>query len=299
MIHTPVADLEYLEDGDPAGTPVVLVHGFPDIPATWEQVVPRLAPGLRIIRPYQRGSGGSRVRPESWDDAGGAQVAALATDLLELLDGLGLDRVVLAGHDWGARTVHAAAVLAPERVAAVVTMATAYGPMHHLNAAERFTEAERAWYRDWLGTDGGAERFAMHPAAFIRRCWADWSPSLYLAEADLRAVLRGTETPQFIEAVVHYYRHGTGAAAGRPRYRQAQARLDQWPRIEVPATFLYGLDDGCEIAAAGRGNAAMFAAAYDPVQVARTGHFIPRERPDAVAAAIARQLSGGASGEQP
>src|ERR1700742_803691 len=194
LIDTPVAELEYAEDGDPAGTPVVLVHGFPDIPATWEQVVPRLPPGLRIIRPYLRGYGGSRVRAEAWDEAGGAQVAALATDLLDLLDALSLDRVVLAGHDWGARTAHAATVLAPERISGLVTMATAYGPLHHLNAAERFTEAER---------------FAMPPRAFIRRCWAEWSPSLLLAETDLQAVLRGTETAQFIEAVVHYYRHGT------------------------------------------------------------------------------------------
>src|ERR1700761_2003815 len=98
LIHTPVADLEYFEDGDPAGTPVVLVHGFPDIPATWEQVVPQLPPGLRIVRPYRRGCGGRQVRPEAWGEAGGAQVAALATDLLDLMDGLGLDRVVLAGH---------------------------------------------------------------------------------------------------------------------------------------------------------------------------------------------------------
>jgi pimeloyl-ACP methyl ester carboxylesterase len=290
LIDTGVAELEYLEDGDPAGFPVVLVHGFPDIPATWEQVVPRLPPGLRIVRPYLRGYGGSRVYPDAWAQAGGAQVAALATDLLDLLDRLGLDRVVLAGHDWGARTAHAAAVLAPERVTGLVTMATAYGPLHHLNAAERFTEAERAWYRYWLCTDAGAERFAVHPAAFIRRCWAEWSPSLLMAEADLRAVLRATETAQFIEAVVHYYRHGTGAAPGRPRYAAAQARLDQWPRIEVPATFLYGLDDGCEIAAAGRGNADMFAAAYDRVELPGTGHFIPRERPDAVADAITRHL---------
>src|ERR1700760_1266264 len=115
MIHTPVADLEYLEDGAPHGRPVVLVHGFPDIPATWEQVVPRLPPGLRVIRPYLRGYGGSRVHPDAWADAGGAQVAALATDLLDLLDGLGLDRVVLAGPHWGARTGHAAAALAPVR----------------------------------------------------------------------------------------------------------------------------------------------------------------------------------------
>src|ERR1700759_3212493 len=161
LIQTPVAELEYLEDGDPHGRPVVLVHGFPDLPATWEQVVPGVPPGLRVIRPFPRGYGRSRVRPEAWDDAGGAQVAALASDLLDLLDALGLDREVLAGHDCGARTAHAAAVLAPDRVTGLVTMATAYGPLHHLNAAERFTEAERAWERDRLGKAAGAERFAV------------------------------------------------------------------------------------------------------------------------------------------
>ena len=97
---------------------------------------------------------------------------------------------------------------------------------------------------------------------------------------------------------MHYYRHGTGAAPGRPRYAAAQARLDQWPRIEVPVTFLYGLDDGCEIAAASRGNADMFAVAYDRTELPGAGHFLPRERPGAVAEAITRHLRGDGSAEQ-
>jgi pimeloyl-ACP methyl ester carboxylesterase len=293
LIQTPVAEIEYLENGDPGGRPVVLLHGFPDIPDTWDEVISVLPPGLRIVRPYLRGHGGSRVRPASWEEAGGAQVAALATDVLDLLDVLGLGQVLLVGHDWGARAAYAAAVLAPERVTGLVAMATAYGPMRHLNAAERFTEAQRAWYRYWLCPDGGAETFALHPAAFIRRCWADWSPSLYLPEEDMRQVLDGVRTAQFTETVVHYYRHGTGAAPGRPRYDAAQARLDTWPRIDVPASFLFGMDDGCEIAAASRGNADMFTRAYDRAELPGTGHFVPRERPAAVAAAIAQRLGSG------
>ncbi len=290
LIQTPVAELEYLEDGDPGGRPVLLLHGFPDMPATWDEVISVLPPGLRIVRPYLRGYGGSRVRPASWEDAGGAQVAALATDLLDLLDVLGLGQVLLVGHDWGARAAYAAAVLAPERVTGLVAMATAYGPMRHLNAAERFTEAERAWYRYWLCTDTGAQTFALHPAAFIRRCWAEWSPAFYLPEDQMRAIIRAAGNEQFTEAVVHYYRHGAGAAPGRPRYAQAQDRLDEWPRVDAPVSFLYGVDDGREIAAAGRGNANMFTQAYDRSELPGAGHFLPRERPDAVAAAIRLRL---------
>ncbi len=290
LIQTPVAEIEYLEDGDPSGRPVLLLHGFPDIPATWDEVVSVLPPGLRIIRPYQRGYGGSRVRPASWTQAGGAQVAALATDVLGLLDVLGLGQVLLVGHDWGARAAYAVAVLAPERVTGLVTMATAYGPMRHLNAAERFTEAERAWYRYWLCTDTGAQTFTLHPAAFIRRCWAEWSPAFYLPEDQTQAIIRAARNGQFTDAVVHYCRHGAGAAPGRPRYAEAQARLDEWPRIDAPVSFLYGVDDGCEIAAAGRGNADMFTQAYDRSELPGAGHFLPRERPDAVAAAIRLRL---------
>jgi pimeloyl-ACP methyl ester carboxylesterase len=290
LIDTPVAEIEYLEDGDPGGRPVVLLHGFPDVPATWDAVIGLLPPDLRIVRPYLRGYGRTQVRSDEWNQAGGGQVAALATDVIDLLDALGLDQVLLAGHDWGARTAHAVAVLAPERVDGLVTIATAYGPMRHLNAAERFTEAERAWYRYWLCTDVGAETFTLHPAAFIRRCWADWSPSLYLPEDEMRPVLRGADNPRFAETVVHYYRHGTGAAPGRPRYAAAQARLDTWPRIDVPVSFLFGMDDGCEIAAASRGNADMFTRAYDRSELPGTGHFVPRERPAAVAAALAQRL---------
>ena len=290
LIQTPVAEIEYLENGDPGGRPVVLLHGFPDIPATWDEVISVLPPGLRIVRPYLRGYGGSRVRPASWGEAGGAQVAALATDVLDLLDGLGLGQALLVGHDWGARAAYAVAVLAPERVTGLIALATAYGPMRHLNAAERFTEAERAWYRYWLCTDTGAQTFALHPAAFIRRCWAEWSPAFYLPEDQTQAIIRAARNDQFAEAVVHYCRHGTGAAPGRPRYAEAQARLDEWPRVDAPVSFLYGVDDGCEIAAAGRGNADMFTQAYDRSELPGAGHFLPRERPDAVAAAIRLRL---------
>ena len=144
-------------------------------------------------------------------------MAALATDVLDLLDVLGLGQVLLVGHDWGARAAYAAAVLAPERVTGLVAMATAYGPMRHLNAAERFTEAERAWYRYWLCTDAGAQTFALHPAAFIRRCWAEWSPAFYLPRRSRRGPSSGPPgTSSSPRRWCACSRRGTGAAPGRP-----------------------------------------------------------------------------------
>jgi pimeloyl-ACP methyl ester carboxylesterase len=291
MLRTAVADLEYVDDGPAGGTPVILVHGFPDDPTTWDRVVARLPAGVRAIRPYVRGHGGSRVRDDA-PDARGAQVAALGADVLDLAEGLGLESFVLAGHDWGSRAVHAAAVLAPERVTALVALSTSWGPRAHLTAGERLQDAAVAWYRYWLCTAIGRDAFAADPVPFLRHAWATWSPALGLTEAEEAALLEVfARNDQYVESVVHYYRHGTGEAPGAPRYAAAQAAIDAFPPIAVPTTFLIGGADGCEVVAAGTGNDAMYAAGYDARVLDGAGHFLAREAPDAVAAAIAEALA--------
>jgi len=287
MITTDLIEIEYLQDGPVDGPPVVLVHGFPDDARTWDQVVSRLPAGLRVVRPYLRGCGRSRVRV---DAARGGQVAALGSDLIALLDGLGIERCLLVGHDWGSRAVHAAATLAPARVSALVAMSTAYGPLPHLTAEERLADAYAAWYRYWLCTEVGRTAFRADPAALIRRAWAEWSPGLTLTESELSATLALLDNDEFVEDVIHYYRHGIGEAPGAPAYADAQAVIDAYPPIAVPTTFLLGLDDGCEIAAASRGNQAMYADSYERVELAGAGHFLQREMPDAVAEAVLTAL---------
>lgn len=288
-VRTETTRIEYLIDGPADGVPVVLQHGFPDDPHTWDTVVDLLPPGVLAIRPYLRGHGGSRVTAPD-DVAGGAQVAALAHDLLDLADALELSRFLLVGHDWGARTAHATAVLAPERLTGLITLSTAYGEMSHLTPAQRIAEAQAAWYRWWLCTDVGAEAFRADVVAFVQQAWSDWSPGLTLSDAQRQGMVAAFDNDQFADFVVHYYRHGSGAEAGRARYADDQAKLDEWPAIEVPATFLYGLDDGCEIPQASRGNDRFYAAAYDRVELSGVGHFISREAPLAVADVIARHL---------
>lgn len=289
ILRTSHAEIEYLDEGPADGRPVVLAHGFPDEPSTWDGVIPLLPEGLRIVRPYLRGVGGSRVTNPA---AVSGQVAALAADLLELIGALQLPPAVLVGHDWGARAAHAAAALGPESFSGLVTISTAYGPGTGLTAAETLDDAAVAWYRYWLCTAAGADAFRRDPAALVRWAWTHWSPGLTVPAVAMDAILRAVDTEQFVETVVHYYRHGTGEATSAPVYAQTQAVLDEWPLISVPTTFLIGTGDGCETLPLARGNARWFSAGRELVELDGVGHFIPREDPSAVAAAVRRHLGG-------
>lgn len=294
IVSTPVAELEYRDDGPTDGPVVVLLHGFPDTPATWDGVLALLPAGVRVVRPALRGVGGSRVRDDAADARSG-QVAALAADVLDLADALGLDRFLLVGHDWGARAAHAVAVLAPERLTGLVTIATPYGPRDHLTEGERLDDAAVAWYRYWLCTEDGAQAFRTDPTILVRWAWEHWSPRLRLDPTDAQAMLDAFDTDEFADDVVHYYRHGAGEAPGSPRYASAQARLDTWPEITVPTTFLIGTEDGCETLPAARGNGASFAGTREYVELPGVGHFVQREDPAAVAAAVRRRLDAAAA----
>ena len=287
LVHTRSTEIEYLDEGPRTGTPVVLVHGFPDHPGTWDDVVAALPSGLRVIRPFLRGVGKTRVTDP---EARSAQVAALATDLLDLVHELELGPVVLVGHDWGARTAHALAALEPQAVSGLVTMATAYGPSSLLHGQAALDEVSVAWYRYWLCTETGAEAFRQAPEELVRWAWKHWSPSLPLSADALDEVLRSVDTDDFADLVVHYYRHGTGEAPGSPRYESAQAVLDAWPEITVPTTFLIGLEDGCETPTLARANASLFPAGRRLIELDGVGHFVQREDPRAVADAIAQYL---------
>jgi pimeloyl-ACP methyl ester carboxylesterase len=298
LLHTPNLEVSYLESGPPDGAVVLLVHGFPDDATTWDAVIRQLPDGVRTIRPYLRGVGETRIlRPEG--DAGGAQVAALGTDILELADALRIEQFLLVGHDWGARAAHAVAALAPERLTGLVTLSTAYGPLGHLSAAERLSEAARAWYRYWLCTDAGAASFRRHPEALIEYAWQEWSPALNLTEAQRRSLLINFRTSHFTELVIHYYRHGIGEASGYPRYADAQAQLDKWPDVLTPTAFLIGLDDGCEIAAASDGNDDHYGTVYDRIVLPGVGHFIQREQPAIVAEVVTEMVTAAAERRAP
>jgi pimeloyl-ACP methyl ester carboxylesterase len=286
-IVTPVAELGYLESGPPDGVPVVLVHGFPDDATTWEPVVKRLSHlSARLFRPFQRGCGPSKVTAPA-HEAGGAQVAALARDIVDFADGLGLTHFILVGHDWGSRAAHAAAILIPERIARLICLATAYGEG---KGESKLRQLEAFWYQFLFCTDAGVTILKSQTNEFCRYLWRRWSPGFELSEDDFAGLSQSFANPQFADTVIHYYRHRWGAASGAPYYARQQAILDKMPPVPVPSIFVCGLDDRANLAIWSRGNERFYAAAYERHELTGVGHFVQRERPEIVAEVIATSL---------
>jgi pimeloyl-ACP methyl ester carboxylesterase len=297
MIHavrTEHVVIAYEEHGPADGTPVLLLHGFPDSPRTWDGVVAALGEPAehvhlagtprspRCITPYQRGCGASRALHAG---AVAGQVAALAQDVLDLADALGLDRFVVAGHDWGSRAAAGVAVLAPHRLHAVLLLATPYGA-GETTAALRLAQAHACWYQWYFHTPQGSDTLARERQPFCRHLWRVWSPQWRFADKDFAAAAASWDNEQFVDTVLHYYRHRWGNALGCPLYAAQQALLDAAPALTVPATLVVGTTDAVNLPAAARGTERHHAAGLRVVAAEGAGHFIQREQPHLVAGLI-------------
>ena len=279
-------EIGYLEYGNPDGLPVFLLHGFPDSPACWAEVVKRLdTKRLRLIAPFVRGYGGSTVRAE---DHLSGQVAAFASDLLTLADRLGIQRFHLVGHDWGARTAYAVAALAPHRVAGAVALATPY--VMSRGETESPEQAQAYWYQWYFGTEHGAKVFASDPVGFAQALWRAWSPTWRFSAKEFSQAAKSFDNPQFVPIVLHSYRQRWKGAPSVAPYDLTQSILDARPKIEVPTIFAYGQADACNLPSSSAGQENWFSGAFRSVGFRGVGHFPQREAPKAVARLIAEML---------
>lgn len=283
-------EVQYFECGNPAGPPLVLVHGFPDSPLAWQGVVAELDRAkYRLVLPYLRGYGQTRV---TQPDYVGGQSAALAHDLLAFTDALKLGRFHLAGHDWGARTSYAAAVLAPERLRTLTALASPYHAWR--GGALPPAQVRGYWYQLYFQVEAARAMLTEHRADFCRELWHTWSPQWHFPEAEFAAAAPAWDNPQFVDVVLDYYRMRWGGALSRRAYAELQAQLDTkpQPKIAVPTIFIHGAADACDLPAGADGQEAAFPAGYERVLLPGVGHFPHRENPGAVAEAIRRQLQG-------
>jgi pimeloyl-ACP methyl ester carboxylesterase len=280
-------DIAYRDFGRASDTPVIFLHGFPDDVSTWEAVTQRLSgEPLRLLIPWLRGFGGTVPR----DEAKSGQIAALAQDVLDFADALGIDRFFLVGQDWGARAAQGTAVLAPDRVRGLLTFATGYGQGDV--SAEIKLDQERAFWYQWLfQTPHGRSLFADDTVNFCRYLWRVWSPLWRFSPEEYSSVARSFDNPQFLETVLHYYAHRWKSAPGNSLYSQQQALLDKTPQIIVPSIFACGLADACNLAEYSRGNERFFAGPYTRIEIPEVGHFVQRERPELVAELVRKLLS--------
>jgi pimeloyl-ACP methyl ester carboxylesterase len=285
-IRTDTLEIAYEESGSASGNPVILLHGFPDDPRSWDDVVgPLTAVGFRTIVPYLRGFGPTRFLHA--DTLRSGQQAALAYDLNALIDGLKLQQTILAGYDWGARAACTVAALWPAKVAGLVSIG-GYNiediAIDRKPASAR--QEHKGWYQWYFHTDRGKAGLEQNRREICRLLWELWSPNWKFTDTLFEETARSFDNPDFVEIVIHSYRHRYGAAAGDPSLKAIEQQLIGQPRITVPTIVLHGECDGVHPPGLSEGQQKLFSAHYERRVIPLAGHLFPREAPEAVIGAI-------------
>jgi pimeloyl-ACP methyl ester carboxylesterase len=289
-VRTPGLDVACEASGDARGFPIVLLHGFPDDARAYDGVVPPLvAAGHRVLVPYLRGYGPTRFRDAAAPRM--AQQAAIAQDVIDLLDALGIARAALAGYDWGGRAACIASLLVPERVRALVTI----GGYNVQNTVEPSRPApaarERAyWYQWYFNTERGRAGLATNRRELCRLLWREWSPTWSFDDATFERTAPSFDNPDFVDVVIHSYRHRHRNAPGDPRFDAIERRLAARPKVTVPSLVMHGAADAVGPAGAAEPELAQFPPGTERRIVPRVGHFLPRENPGALADALLNLL---------
>jgi len=278
----------YEEAGEPDGRPVFLLHGFPYDPRCYDAASAILAgAGCRVIVPYLRGYGPTRFLSPATPRSG--QQAAIAADLLALMDALGIARAVLAGFDWGGRAACIAAALWPERVAGLQSC-EGY-TIQNIAAAGRPSapEAEhRNWYQYYFHGERGRAGLAAHRRELTRLLWQLWSPQWQFDEATLERTVVSFDNPDFVDVVVHSYRHRYGLVPGDPALEEIELRLAALPAIGVPTQVLHGEADGVGPVGDSAEHQRRFTGPYLRRTLPGIGHNVPQEAPEALSDAVLR-----------
>ena len=293
-IEAGVLEIAYHESGPADGPPVLLMHGFPYDIHTYAEVAPLLAAeGCRTIVPYMRGYGGTRFL--SADTPRSGEQAAFGADLLALLDALKIDRAVLAGYDWGGRAACVVAALWPERCAGLVSL-NSYNIQNIARAMEPDTpENEHSlWYQYYFHSERGRAGLQKDRKAIARLLWKLWSPTWRFDDATFERSAAAFDHPDFVEVVIHSYRHRFGLVAGDPAYADIDRQLAAQPVIRVPAITFDGIDDGVRPPADASAHAPRFSGPRSHRLVPGVGHNLPQEAPRAFADAVLELVRGAA-----
>jgi len=284
--ETDVLRIAYAESGPADGPAVVLLHGFPYDIHAYDDVVPILvAAGCRVVVPYLRGFGPTRFLAAATPRSG--QQAALAHDLVDLMDRLAIDRAILAGYDWGGRAACIVAALWPERVRGLVSGA-GYNIQHIPSAATpQPPELERQlWYQYYFHGERGRRGLERYRRDLCQLLWRLWSPSWQFDAATYQQTAVSFDNPDFVAVAIHSYRHRFGLVDGDPAYEATEQRLTHLPCITVPAIVLHGSDNGVIPVAGSEQHHRFFGPAFERRLLPGVGHNLPQEAPPAFAAAV-------------
>ena len=277
VIGAGVLEVAYAEYGAADGWPCVMGHGFPYDPSAYAEAAPILAEaGARVIVPYLRGFGPTRFLSDKTPRSG--EQAALGADLLALMDALKLEQAELAGYDWGGRAGCVVAALWPERVVALVS-GNSYNIQDIARAMEPASPAEEAafWYQYYFHSERGRRGLLKDRRGIARLLWRQWSPNWGFDDSTFERAAQAFDNPDFVEVVIHSYRHRYGLTPGDPAYAEIEARLAKQPPITVPAITIDGDADGVNPGTAH--HAEKFVGPHARRVFSGAGHNLPQERP--------------------
>jgi pimeloyl-ACP methyl ester carboxylesterase len=286
QVEAGVLHVGYAEAGPADGPAVILLHGWPYDIHSYVDVAPVLASaGYRVIVPYLRGYGTTRFRSPATPRNG--QQSVLAVDIIALMDALHLERAVLAGCDWGARTANIIAALWPERCKALVSVSGYLIGSREVNQRPLPPKAELEWwYQFYFATERGRAGYEQYRRDFATLIWRLASPRWDFDAATFERSAAAFDNPDHVSIVIHNYRWRLGLAEGEPPYDALEQRLAQGPAIAVPTITLEGDANG-----APHPDPSSYAKKFSGKYSHRTisggiGHNLPQEAPQAFAQAV-------------
>jgi len=286
QIDAGVVNVGYVESGPATGPAVILLHGWPYDIYSFVDVAPLLAQkGYRVIVPYLRGYGTTRFRSEGTPRNG--QQAALAVDTVALMDALKIQKAVVAGFDWGARTADIVAALWPERVKALVSVSGYLIGSQAANQKPLPPSAEfQWWYQCYFATERGRAGYEQYRNEFAKLIWQLASPKWNFDDATFDRSAASLDNPDHVNIVIHNYRWRLGLAAGEPKFDELENRLAAGPVITVPTITMEGDANGAPHPDP-RAYAAKFSGKYaHRLVTGGVGHNLPQEAPQAFVEAV-------------
>lgn len=286
QINAGILNVGYIDNGPEGGPAILLLHGWPYDIDSFAEVVPLLtAQGYRVVVPYLRGYGTTRFLSAA--SARNAQPSALAADMIALMDALKIEKAVVAGFDWGARTANIMAALWPQRVSAMVSVSGYLIGNQQAGKVPLPPQAELEWwYQFYFATERGRIGYEKHRREFAKLIWKLASPKWEFDDATFERSAKAFDNPDHVAIVIHNYRWRLGLVDGEEAYDELEAQLALAPTIGVPTITMEGDANGAPhpepVVYAKK-----FTGKYEHRHITGgIGHNLPQEAPSAFAQAI-------------
>ena len=287
QVDAGLLNVGYAELGPADGRVMILLHGWPYDIHSFVDVAPRLAAaGFRVIVPHLRGHGSTRFLSSATMRNG--QQAAVALDIVALMDALRIRSAVFGAFDWGARTADIIAALFPERVEGLVSVSGYLINNREAIKAPLAPAAEYAWwYQFYFATEHGRVGYEKNRHDFNKLIWKTASPKWAFSEAEFDRSAASFDNPDHVDVVIHNYRWRQSLADGEARYDDIERRLAAGPAITVPTIVMEGDANGAPHATGDAAFRGKFTGPYGyRVVTGGVGHNLPQEAPNEFAQAV-------------